>query len=340
MVPFGCLLHWCLTLAQNVLGKPSENFLADLAEAAREFSPRARYLIGVSGGADSMALLRGLERLGFRKLVVCHVHHGLRAEADGEMAFVARVAEELGMKFFAKKMDVAAVAKGEGISIETAARNVRHACWGQWGRQTRCARIFLAHHREDQVETILHHFFRGSGRRGLGGMQRRGELKVGRKRMELLRPMLGIDPAVARRWLVENGFCWCEDASNASLVHTRNRLRHDLIPRLEGILGRDFRGPILRLAEILRAEEDVFEGWTADLWSKVGGEKLSVKGVRQEPLALQRRVVRKWLLQCGVEAGFREVEAVVSLLGGGQPARIHLSGGRQARRRQGLIFLD
>ena len=329
-----------MCLPFNPHKSPLQAFLPALIEATTGLSPRARYLVGVSGGADSMALLQGLLQLGFHHLVVCHLNHGLRLESATEADWVQHQADSLQLTCLTGKADVSALAKERGLSIETAARVARHAFFADCARQTRCRRLLLAHHRDDQIETILHHFFRGSGKRGLGGMQARSELRVGRLRLEVLRPLLLIDRACARAWLTSAGWTWCEDASNASPAHTRNRLRHDLIPRLEQILGRDFRSPVLRLSAIL-AEEDAFLEsliealpWTTDSAS------LQVKELRKLHPALQRRVLLRWLKSQNIEAGFREVAAVQTLLEPAGPARVNLPEEHHARRSRGEIYLE
>jgi len=303
-------------------------------------SRRRKYLIGVSGGKDSMALLHGLLLLGFKRLVVCHLNHRLRGGvAAADACFVARQASILGLSFHEGKIDVLDFAAREKLSLETAAREARHQFFSDCSKQERCSRVFLAHHQDDQIETILHHFFRGSGRRGLGGMMASSVVKIGRRRLELLRPMLDIPRAAIESWLEQKQILWREDATNLSPAHTRNRLRHELLPKLAALLGRDFRAPILRLASILGPEDDFLDSLAANI---AKGRTLAVADLREQPLALQRRTILLWLRNQRLdEPGFREVQTVLRLLNpSGVPAKVNLPGDRHARRRAGRIFLE
>lgn len=319
--------------------KSSVDFPTLLAEALRPFPPRRKYLVAVSGGKDSIALLHGLVRCGYRKLVVCHLDHRLRGGvAAADAVFVARTARQFGLPVMAEGVDVPELARTRKLSLETAAREARQEFFARCAATHRCPRIFLAHHQDDQIETILHHFFRGSGRRGLGGMRLSSELRVGRQRLQLLRPMLPIPEATLRNWLEENGVPWREDATNLSPVHTRNRLRHELLPLLEDILGWNFRDPVLRLSETLGTEDD-YLAEQATRAMPTSSARLSVAGLRALPTALQRRVVLEWLRGKRVpEAGYQEVREVLRLIAEeGAPPRVNLPGGFQARRTAGQL---
>lgn len=253
--------------------------------------------------------------------------------------FVAKTAKELGLECHSGGADVALFAREQKESIETAARVARHRFFAECAKAERCPRIFLAHHKDDQIETVLHHFFRGSGRRGLGGMREQSEVVAGRRRLMFLRPMLGIGREEITGWLEENKIPWREDASNTSAEHARNRLRHKLIPRLEELLGRNFRNSVLRLSAILAEEDEFLESL---LPPRAGGESLSVKELRELPLPLLRRRVLGWLREVmGADVGFRQVDDVLALLNpDGHPAKVNLPGDRHARRQAGKIFLE
>ena len=131
-----------------------------------------RYLIGVSGGRDSVALLHWLLDQDYQKLIVCHFEHGLRGRAGkSDARFVERLAKKYGLKFELGSADIAALAARTKQSIETTARHERLAFFERVGRRRRCLTIFLAHQADDQVETFLLNLFRGAGGRGLGAMR-------------------------------------------------------------------------------------------------------------------------------------------------------------------------
>ena len=154
-----------------------------------EAPKRRRYLAGVSGGADSVALLHLLHRHGFRDVVVCHLDHGLRGQASSEDAqFVQKLAGELGYPCELGKAEVKYLAQDKGHSIETSAREARHAFFAICSRKYRCPRLLLAHHFDDQAETVLWNLLRGS--RGVSGMKEVQMLPMGGRPMECIRPLL------------------------------------------------------------------------------------------------------------------------------------------------------
>lgn len=295
-----------------------------------------RYLIGVSGGRDSIVLLHWLLGQGYRKLIVCHFEHGLRGRAGKTDArFVERLATKYKLQFESGSADIAALARRKKQSIETVARQERLAFFERVGRRRRCLTIFLAHHADDQVETFLLNLFRGAGGRGMGAMRLRSNFGS----LEMVRPLLGAWRSKIDHYVKEHRLKFREDATNEELDARRNRMRHKIIPWLEKQCGRNIRATIWRAATVLGEEEDFLETLTpVDL---ANNEELKVIQLRQLPLALQRRAIRQWLMRKGVsESGFEVVEEVRGLLAGGAPARINLARDRHVRRRAGKIFLE
>ncbi|HEY5811552.1 MAG TPA: tRNA lysidine(34) synthetase TilS [Terrimicrobiaceae bacterium] len=310
------------------------DLLEKLGQALAPYSPKRKYLVGVSGGRDSMALLSGLHSLGYKKLVVCHLNHRLRGTAaDDDASLVATAAKKFRYRFDLREADVQAHAASQKLSIETAARHLRYAFFGSCAQAHRCKRIFLAHHADDQIETCLFNFLRGSGAAGLAGMKPLGHAHG----LEILRPMLGISRREITAFVNDQAIGYCDDLSNASIAHTRNRLRSLVIPAIEHAFGNSFHCAILRTAEILREEES----WMASLVPEVE-KTLSCKMLRQMAPALQRRVVLRWLREADVpEPGFAETSLVLSLLDAKTgPAKVNLPGNCHARRREGKLFLE
>jgi tRNA(Ile)-lysidine synthase len=314
------------------------NFLTSLLDELRPalgaHPPRRRYLIGISGGRDSMALLEGLQSLGYRKLVICHLNHSLRGtSANRDGAFVKATAIRLGYAVEMGKMDVRKHAATEKVSIETAARDLRYRFFRACARRHRCRRIFLAHHADDQVETCLFNFLRGAGAAGLAGMK----LFSRTRGLEIIRPMLGISRADIAAFVGARQIPYREDSTNASDDHTRNRLRNQVIPVIERAFGPSFRPAILRAAEILDAEDS----WMTSMVPKFH-ETLSCEALRNMPLALRRRVTLGWLRNSKIpEPGFAETTRVLSLLdSSNRPAKVNLRGNWHARRRAGKLFLE
>lgn len=295
-----------------------------------------RYLVGVSGGRDSVVLLHWLLSLGYGRLIVSHFEHGLRGRAGkSDARFVERLAKKQGLKFVLGSADVPALAAARKQSIETVAREERLAFFQKTARRLRCPTIFLAHQADDQVETFLLNLFRGAGGRGLGAMRPRTRIGV----LEVVRPLLAVRRAEIDCYAAQHRLKFRDDATNEQLHARRNRVRHKIIPRLEREFGREIRRAIWRSATILAEEEDFLErqlplGLTTH-------DQLPVAALRKLAPALQRRVIRQWLFKQGVaEVNFDVVEAARNLLNSEVPAKINLSRGQHVRRRAGRIFLE
>jgi tRNA(Ile)-lysidine synthase len=243
-----------------------------------------RVVVGVSGGADSVALLHILHRLGY-PLVAAHLNHRIRgAEADGDEQFVKGLCTKLGVECVTQKTDVPALAKEKGLSLEMAAREARHEFFRSLPPAT-CHLppvIALAHHADDQLETFFLRAARGAGVTGLGGMRASQKLAA----MQLLRPMLGIRRAEIIQWLEKEKIDWREDASNTDETIPRNIVRRQILPVL-GKLNDCAAENILRTMEILRDEEDHPER------------------------AARRREIRDWLIDQGVTPDFNSIERVI-----------------------------
>lgn len=298
-----------------------------------------RALIGVSGGCDSVALLHLLVERGYRKLIVCHLHHGLRGRsADADARFVAKLAEKLGVAVVVAKADVRAAAKSHGMSLEEAGRAVRLQFFARVAKESRARTLFLAHHADDQVETFLQRLLRGAGARGLGGMAAEahwGTLKVVRPLLHVWRQELEAHAHTA-------GWKWREDASNTDRAHTRNRIRHDLMPALQAAAGRDVRSALWRTAEILRAEDEWLGALTDDVLA-AQQSPLAVGALRSMPRALQRRLLSAWLGHFVEGVEFAHIEAARALLepdAEGHPAKANLPAGFHVRRSAGRIWVQ
>lgn len=261
----------------------------------------ATVVVGVSGGADSVALLHAFSALDI-PVTVAHLNHQLRGEAsDADEQFV----RGLGFPVVVKSVDIRALAERAGCSVEMAARQARHDFFATFADSV----IALAHHADDQAETFILKLARGAGSEGLGGMSFRQ--KIGP--LHLIRPMLGIPRAEILHWLEANGFEWREDQSNFDEAFLRNRVRHTVLPLLEKEMNPNIRETILRTMDILRAENEFIEA--ASCLVPAGATQLDATATMHLPLALQRRAVRKWLFEQGVqEVGFDVVEKVLVLM--------------------------
>ena len=288
-----------------------------------------------------MALLYGLLEAGFKRLVVCHLDHGLRGEAAADARFVQGLAESLRLPVDCGHADVPTAARQGKLSLETAARVARYAFFAGRAGRRRCGAILLAHHADDQVETFLFNLLRGAGPAGLGAMAADSTRTIGRRKLRILRPLLGIWRTEIDAYLAAHHLEWREDATNADPTHaTRNRLRAEVIPVLERTMGRAVRPALWRAADILQAEE----AWVAAMFAgnQPPPARLLVAVLVSQPVAVQRRALRSWLSARGISSvGYAEIERVRELLDvTNGPSKVNLPGGCHARRRAGVLFVE
>lgn len=216
--------------------------------------PGMRLGVAVSGGADSVALLRALaerkQNLGL-VLTVLHVHHGIRGpEADGDAAFVETLAKELGIRFLRKDVDTPARAEKAGETTEEAARHLRYAWFENLLQDRELDAVATAHTLDDQAETVLQKLVRGAWTEGLAGIFPVVHCAGGL----IVRPFLETRRAEIQAWLLKIGQAWREDSTNMDVAYTRNRIRHHLLPILEEY-NPQIAVHLAHLAEIARDEE-------------------------------------------------------------------------------------
>jgi tRNA(Ile)-lysidine synthase len=298
---------------------------------------RARWLVGVSGGADSVALLHAMTRAGFRNLVVCHLDHRLRGRASaGDARFVRALAENLGHPCEVRAVDVAALAGGE--SLETAARHARHSFFADCARTWKARRLVLAHHADDQAETVLWNLMRGS--HGIKGMEPVKEMRVGRLTLEIHRPLLETRRAELVAWLRDNHLKWCEDATNAEPFAIRNRLRHEVIPLLDAITGRDATAALATLAHDAGEQKSIVDWAVRHANALDPAGRIHLPALRALPEALRRAVVAGFLAERGVEISRDLLARCLALADVDGPRAANLPGGRVLRRRAGRLWID
>jgi tRNA(Ile)-lysidine synthase len=289
-------------------------------------------LIAVSGGRDSTVLLHALHAAGHRRLVVCHLDHRLRGKASAQdAAFVRKLATRLGCECETGAEDVRRTAAQTGQSLETAGRNARHRFFGDCAARHRCNTLLLAHHADDQAETVLFNLFRGAS--GLRGMTALSEFQVpGRSRtLRALRPFLAVSREEIDRYAAAHGVAFREDATNVEAGPVRNRLRLGVLPAICDAMGRDVKPALCRAAELASDENELLNELAAPL---ANGTEQDVRALSSLHRALQRRVIHLWLTRQGFTGiGFHEVESVRSMLDlTGGPARVNLPGNRFVRR--------
>ena len=273
------------------------------------FSQGDRIAVGVSGGADSVALLRFLAALRPQfgwDLVVCHIHHGLRgAEADRDECFVRALAEQLGLPCAVSRIDAAALALRDHISVEEAGRTARYAFFAQTAGEG--GRIATAHTLDDSIETVLMNLVRGTGLRGLCG--------IPRTRGNIVRPLLDCTRAEVEDYLGALGQPYCTDSTNLTDDYTRNRIRHDILPRLCE-LNPNFPGTMARMLPRLAAQQALTDCLAAQsaqqLQAACGG--LSRQGLSALPEPVCDRLLLRLLEQNRLPVSAAAVERMTETL--------------------------
>jgi len=347
--------------------KSAPNSVQGLPLDTSLLKPGMRLAVALSGGADSVALLRALaarrEELGL-VLHAAHLHHGLRGqEADGDLEFCRELAAKLDIPFHEARVDVAQEAKADAKSgkpaetIEEAARRLRYAWFRQLSSKSlphavvRHAVVLdavaTAHTLDDQAETVLAKFLRGAWTEGLSGIHPKLETAGA----VILRPLLAVTRTEIETYLHALGQDWREDSSNRHLTFTRNRIRHELLPLLEGWNPR-LREHLAQMAQLAHDEEAWWQAELARLAPQLilpgrparGGGRAAGEGpgaglamdvTRLAALvpAVQRRLLRHAAVQLGVALDFAATETVRSLvLGGRAGQRLALPQGLCAER--------
>jgi tRNA(Ile)-lysidine synthase len=247
---------------------------------------------------------------------------------------------KLKLEFEIGRTSVAALARRTKQSLETAGRNARYEFFARIARRRRCRTIFLGHHADDLVETFLLNLFRGAGPAGLSAMRPVATRAVNGVLLTIVRPLLGISRNEIDSDIKERGLKYRDDLSNESLAPMRNRVRHRIIPYIEKQLDRKVRRALWRAATIAADEAEWADALVDS--SATRGDELGVKELREQPRALQRRGIQRWLQARGVtDLDFDTIELVRALI---EPDALHaktnLPRNRHARRRAGKIFLE
>lgn len=258
--------------------------------------PTEHYLLAVSGGSDSMALAAAcvaLQKEGWGRYSVCHVEHGLRGEESlRDMELVQRFCAEHQLPCYVEQVDVRGLAAREHLSIEAAARRLRHKALKETMQLVKANAIVFAHNLDDQAETVLLRLLRGTSLTGLCGI--RGEGHMG------MHPFLELRHRQLAQYCELMGVAYCHDSTNDDLSYTRNRVRHELMPYLEQHFNSNVKETLARMAEQLGPEEELLARQALEAYAaaKLEGEelgRLAFAGAKllKLPTALRRRVLRQ-----------------------------------------------
>ena len=278
----------------------------------------APVVVGCSGGADSLALLALAVDGGLAPIAV-HVDHGLRPDSDREAGIVADAAARLGAGFDARRVTIA----GEA-NLEARAHTARYDALEAARVAHGATAVLVAHTADDQAETVLLNFLRGSGSAGLAGMPAR--------RGRVVRPLLAARRADVRAECTRRELTPWEDPSNDDLSFRRNWIRREVLPLLEQGAGRDLTPLLTRQADVLRAESDFLDALARAAWPGEGEARGRDLAALPDPLA--RRAVRCWLGP--PPPALDEVDAVLAVARGERRA-VDLAGGRRVERSAGVL---
>lgn len=239
-------------------------------------TPHDRILVAFSGGFDSVCLALVLHEAGY-KIGLAHVNHSLRESAECDAAFCENFAKKLGVPFHLKVADVAAFAKKENISTETAGRQIRYEFLSSVAGYTKIA---TAHHQNDAAETVILHLIRGSGLKGLCG--------ISPVRGNIVRPLIDVPRAEIEAYVTEKGIVPCTDETNFSKEYARNRIRLSVIPKLEKENEKAVLN-ICKTASLLRADEEYLEN---EAKKYVRGNTIEISALSSLPFSIASRAVR------------------------------------------------
>lgn len=302
-------------------------------------------VVGMSGGADSIALGAMLLRLDY-PLTVVHVNFKLRGDAaDGDEAFVRAWCRQREVDLVVRSFDTEALAGERDQSLQQAARALRYDAFADVAAQTGSRKVALGHHRDDQAETLLLNLLRGTGPEGLAGMPVRRTIHPDSD-IEVVRPLLA-----ARRHEIEdyaraNHLDWREDATNTDPKYRRGALRGEILPQLEAHFGEAIVENIARSADLMRdylehsLDDDLQAAFAAALSTVDDKGAVSLEAVRHLPSVFRRRVfieaLRRWLPDVEVDA---QTASEIDELTGSQPGRrLDYGAGSVWRERGRLLF--
>ena len=305
-------------------------------------APGDAVIVALSGGADSVCLLTILKQLATPEFLLraVHVHHGIRgAEADRDEAFAQKLCESLSVPLCVAYCHVPAYAAEHGLSEEEAGRILRYQVLekeaGKWEQELPAGsrvKIALAHHRDDNAETILHHLLRGSGLTGLAGIRP----VQGRR----IRPLLCVGREEIRAYLEAGHISWCEDSTNQSPDYTRNRIRSQVLPLLKTAVNEQAEEHILQAGQIIGQADAYLRQQAEEIWQEaVCGREEDLAAIPLTAFARQPEILKTYLIRHMLDQlhpgwkdiGSRHFTAIAELAGKPVGSRLDLPGGLMAR---------
>lgn len=297
--------------------------VADVVQRCGALADTASLVVGVSGGPDSLALLHLLANsvLSADRVVAAHLNHRLRPSAAAEADYVAEICREWRISCYVGERDVASLAQDQQLSLEEAARQARYQYLAEVAVAVGMSVVAVGHHADDQAETVLMHFLRGSGLAGLRGMLPSASVPNA-PQIVLLRPLLQVERATILAYCARHGLQPALDESNLDTAIYRNRLRHELLPLLESY-NPNIRQRLQHTAAVLAADYDLLATLQDEAWEQLlltsgaGWLHLDLPAWQDLPLSLRRSIIRlaAWRLRSTLrDVGFQAVEGARRVL--------------------------
>ena len=304
-------------------------------------------IAGISGGPDSMCLLSILRENGYR-VIAAHFNHKLRSDADADANAVEQVASRMNIASVIESGDVREYANAEKLSIEEAARNMRYRFLMGQARHIKAQAVAVGHTADDQVETVLMHFIRGAGLKGLKGMSHRTVIPMFDKQIPIIRPLLDTWREETVVYCAARGIRPRHDKSNDSLDFFRNRIRNLLIPSLESYNPR-FKDAVWRTSHSLAGDHEILMDVLEDAWKKCVVQQtaefvsLDSSALTKHPLGLQRHLLRRaidLISPQGLDVNFATLERATKFVSDPtRRPRMDITGGLHLLREGMLIYL-
>lgn len=323
--------------------------ILDYVRRNRLFDLGDRVIVALSGGADSVCLLVVLKELSNvlkLELKAVHVHHGLRGEeADRDSHYAREISQRLGVAFSCVRVDAALYAREHGMSVEEAGRHLRYQILEKERLDFFGTKIAVAHHRDDQAETILYNLFRGTGLKGLGGMRP--------VRDRIVRPLLAVGRAEILAYLEEKGISYCEDSTNAQTDYVRNRIRARILPEIREQVNRRAGENILHAGEMAaqadayleKQAEGILSTW--GVWEKDKAGTIVAGGVAAKALLAEDDIIKNYVIRRLIRSvnesmkdiTMTHVESAAALLFGSDGRQVDLPCGLIAGNKKGKLWI-
>ncbi len=301
-------------------------------ERERLLPASARVVVGVSGGADSIALLHALVQLGY-ECIACHCNFNLRGdESLRDRNFTRGIAMEWGIAYEEISFDTLSVASKEGISVEMACRQLRYDWFEEMRRQHHAEAIAVAHHRDDSVETLLLNLIRGTGIAGLTTMRPRNG--------QVIRPLLSVTRQEVEEYLSSQGLTFVTDHTNLESLYTRNKIRLEVLPLLRTInpsVDTAIHSTMLHLREVEQVYNNAIKGQLTSLLKQQGEcIYLPINQLLAQPSP--QALLFEWLTPCGFEA--TRIDDIMRCCEQGAPGRQFLSATHRVVRDRECLILE